>query len=170
MKLCNKCGCVKEASEFYKKPTAKDSLFWWCRTCHKDYVKTKYHTLAQSDVYRQQERNRINAYNRQNPEKVRERGRLYSEKNRPKLVARAKQYVLSRERRTPAWLTLDDLRMMEQAYELAALRTKLFGFSWHVDHVLPLHGKFVSGLHVPHNLQVIPGFENRSKSNRYNVT
>lgn len=69
--------------------------------------------------------------------------------------------------RTPAWLTADDLWMIEQAYELAALRTKLFGFSWHVDHVLPLQGKKVSGLHVPNNLQVIPWNDNVSKSNKF---
>lgn len=69
--------------------------------------------------------------------------------------------------RTPPWLTADDLWMIEQAYDLAALRTKLFGFSWHVDHVLPLQGKRVSGLHVPTNLQVIPWRDNVSKANSY---
>ena len=69
--------------------------------------------------------------------------------------------------RTPAWLTIDDLWMLEQAYDLAAMRTKLFGFSWHVDHVLPLQGKYVSGLHVPTNVRVIPGVENVRKANRY---
>jgi predicted Fe-S protein YdhL (DUF1289 family) len=69
--------------------------------------------------------------------------------------------------RTPAWLTVDDLWMLEQAYELAALRTKMFGFSWHVDHIIPLQGKLVSGLHVPTNVRVIPGVENVRKANRY---
>jgi hypothetical protein len=69
--------------------------------------------------------------------------------------------------RTPAWLMDDELWMIEQAYELAALRTKLFGFTWHVDHIVPLQGKMVSGLHVPNNLQVIPGFDNLRKANNY---
>lgn len=68
--------------------------------------------------------------------------------------------------RTPAWLTPDDRWMIEQAYELAAMRTKMFGFSWHVDHTLPLQGKTVSGLHVPTNLQVIPAVDNIRKGNR----
>ena len=71
--------------------------------------------------------------------------------------------------RTPKWLTPDDCWMIEQAYELAVLRKKMFGFDWHVDHIMPLQGKLVSGLHVPMNLQVIPGLENSSKSNRYEV-
>lgn len=70
-------------------------------------------------------------------------------------------------KRTPVWLSPDDKWMIEQAYELAALRTKTFGFSWHVDHVIPLQGKTVSGLHTPYNLQVIPGVENIRKGNRF---
>lgn len=73
----------------------------------------------------------------------------------------------SKMQRTPAWLTDDDYWMLEQAYELAAIRTKMFGFSWHVDHVLPLQGKKVSGFHVPTNVQVIPGVENVKKANGY---
>lgn len=72
-------------------------------------------------------------------------------------------------KRTPVWLTADDHWMIEQAYELAALRTKMFGFSWHVDHILPLQGKNVSGLHTPYNMQVIPGAENVRKSNSFGV-
>jgi hypothetical protein len=70
-------------------------------------------------------------------------------------------------KRTPKWLTPDDFWMMEQAYELAALRTKVLGFPWHVDHVIPLQGKIVSGLHVPLNLRVIPAVVNRSKWNKF---
>ena len=69
--------------------------------------------------------------------------------------------------RTPVWLDEEDYWLIEQAYELAQLRTKLFGFSWHVDHILPLQGKLVSGLHVPTNLQVISGIENVKKSNKH---
>lgn len=75
----------------------------------------------------------------------------------------------SKIQRTPTWLTEDDMFLISEAYELAALRTQMFGFSWHVDHIIPLRGKTVSGLHVPWNLQVIPGAENMRKSNRYLV-
>lgn len=70
-------------------------------------------------------------------------------------------------KRTPAWLTPDDFWMIEQAYEIAALRTKVLGVQFHVDHVLPLQGQYVSGLHVPTNLQVIPWRDNIVKANKF---
>ena len=69
--------------------------------------------------------------------------------------------------RTPKWLTKDDLWLIKEAYELAALRSKIFEFKWHVDHIIPLKGKLVSGLHVPTNLQVIEGTLNIMKNNKF---
>jgi len=71
--------------------------------------------------------------------------------------------------RTPKWLDEDGRWMLEQAYEIASLRTKMLKVPFEVDHIIPLQGKRVSGLHVPENIQVIPAFHNRSKSNHYEV-
>ena len=70
-------------------------------------------------------------------------------------------------KRTPIWLTKDDHWLIQQAYELARLRTELLGYPWHVDHDIPLQAELASGLHVPLNLKVIPGIENCKKSNAY---
>ena len=85
-------------------------------------------------------------------------------------AARTQKYQASKNNRTPNWLGADELWRIEQAYELAALRTKLFGFAWQVDHVIPLQGSLVSGLHTPYNLQVIPARDNQSKSNRFTIS
>lgn len=87
-------------------------------------------------------------------------------KNAPKVLALTRKRQAAKLQRTPKWLTDDDLWMVEQAYELAVQRTKLFGFAWHVDHIVPLQGKTASGLHTPVNLQVIPWVENLRKGNR----
>jgi hypothetical protein len=54
-----------------------------------------------------------------------------------------------------------------EAKKLAGLREKLFGFPWHVDHIIPLRGKLVSGLHVWNNFQVIPKETNLQKGNKH---
>ena len=51
----------------------------------------------------------------------------------------------------------------KEAHELRKLRNKLTGLEWHVDHVLPLRGKDICGLHIWSNLQVIPKIVNLRK-------
>jgi hypothetical protein len=68
--------------------------------------------------------------------------------------------------RTPAWMTKEQLAAIDKLYKQAVWLTKITGVKWHVDHIVPLKGKNVSGLHIPDNLQVIPALENIKKGNR----
>jgi len=107
--------------------------------------------------------------NKQPPtrEVLREREKRYWSKNPARRRAKKAKYRAAYINRTPKWLTNIDKWMIEEAYELAILRTKLTGFEWEVDHIIPLRGKTVSGLHVPANLQVIPKLENAKKGNKF---
>lgn len=121
--------------------------------------------------YRKENRDRckavIIAWSAKNPEKVKLYASRTKASNKGKVNAHTVKRRLAKINRTPKWLTQDDHWMIEQAYEIAALRTKLFGFSWHVDHIIPLQGEVVSGLHTPYNLQVIPGADNVRKANKF---
>jgi len=75
--------------------------------------------------------------------------------------------AIARSGALPAWLGPDELWLMEEAYSFAAEKTKITGIKWEVDHVYPLQGKVVSGLHVPSNLQIIPAKMNRQKGEKH---
>jgi hypothetical protein len=70
----------------------------------------------------------------------------------------------------PSWLTAEDRKAIRAKYEEATRLSVETGEPWEVDHIVPLRGKGVSGLHVPRTLQVIPRRENRRKSNKFITT
>lgn len=72
----------------------------------------------------------------------------------------------ARIERTPPWADLDAMRAI---YAEAQRLTAETGTPHHVDHVIPLQGKLVSGLHVPSNLQILTGSENSKKRNRFEI-
>lgn len=57
--------------------------------------------------------------------------------------------------------------VIEEMYDLRKTRSKETNLDWHVDHIVPLQGRKVSGFHVWYNLQVIPAVINLSKNNKF---
>jgi 5-methylcytosine-specific restriction endonuclease McrA len=104
---------------------------------------------------------------RQNPEKSAAYSRKYRIKNKGNRNLWTANYRSAKDERQPSWLNAGHLFEMESIYNYcAALRSA--GLDYHVDHIVPLRGNTVSGLHVPWNLQVITGAENMSKGNCFN--
>lgn len=95
---------------------------------------------------------------------LKKRQLAYYAANKPAYIARVVKRNAQKLRAHPVWA--NDF-FIEEAYHLAALRTQMLGFSWHVDHIVPLQSKRVCGLHVENNLRVIPGVENLGKGNRH---
>jgi hypothetical protein len=93
----------------------------------------------------------------------------YVQNNKAKVNALAKAYKVRKKNRIPIWVDKNHMWLIKEVYELAQIRTKESGYSWHVDHIIPLQGELVSGLHVIENLQVIPGIENIKKKNKYEI-
>lgn len=163
-KTCRKCNVLKDSTEFYRNRLR-------CKSCIK----------IQNNVLRSKNRERRNFRERalyaKNPTKKLHQNKGWASKNKPKLV----QYALARQKRYPeqhcAEVALRRARkyratpkwanpfFIGEIYHLAALRTKMLGFPWHVDHIVPLRSPLVCGLHVENNLQVIPAADNYAKRN-----
>jgi 5-methylcytosine-specific restriction endonuclease McrA len=92
----------------------------------------------------------------------------WKQNNNGLVIAHTAKRRAAKLQRTPSWLTDIDYERISNEYKLASLLTKITGSPWHVDHIIPLQGKLVSGLHVPSNLRAILGIKNVSKSNTYN--
>jgi hypothetical protein len=84
--------------------------------------------------------------------------------NPVKSVHKANRRRAAELRAIPGWC---DLEMVESVYSLAVAMTKTTGVKHHVDHIIPLRGETVCGLHVPENLQVIPAAQNLTKGNKF---
>ena len=94
-------------------------------------------------------------------EENREEVRVYNDKwrraNLKRMCAHTRAYTLRKQRAMPVWANREAI---QRFYEMRPEGMQ-------VDHVIPLHGKLVSGLHVETNLQYLPGVENNRKGNRY---
>lgn len=136
-------------------------------------------------------------YRKANPEKIEELAKAWAEENPEKIKAYAQKasvawrernpeyhkvhyktnkerYVAARAKRraaqeaaTPAWLTAIDKAMIQEMYDVSEARYIQTGIKHHVDHIVPINGKGVAGMHVPWNLQVITAHENLSKGWRF---
>jgi hypothetical protein len=176
MKHCPHCNQVKPFEAFYASSTHKSGYASWCKECETERNKAKYeqrkeaHTVKAKewrDANKDSQAIRVKAWREANPEQTKHIYRDWAQRNKDKVNAKWMQREAAKKRRTPNWLTDDDMWVMEQVYDIAAKRKQMLGGEWHVDHIVPLQGKTVSGLHVPWNLQVISGNENRQKSNRF---
>jgi hypothetical protein len=190
MKKCCVCKTEKETTEFYKNKSQKDGFAHVCKECDKAS------SLRWAKENREKINARNADWAKRNPEKAKarkkkwrlanlERARAADRALRERNIESCKKsmakwqaankhivvYHMSKRRAaklnaSPKWLSPSDLDAIKEFYKMAKIKTAETGIKHNVDHIVPLQGKTVSGLHVPWNLQVIPAKENFSKNNK----
>ena len=128
--------------------TKAKKQYWKDPEKFKEYAKSR---TAIPEVNRRN-KERSKKYRENNPEVIRALNLKHNHKDRA-----------ARKKRLPKWLTSSDIKQMNTMYEIA----KMLGV--HVDHIIPLQGKNVSGLHVPSNLQLMLPSDNCAKKNKYEI-
>lgn len=162
MQVCSKCQAEKGVECFiwdsrYDRPKKK------CKTCdaatYKEYrLRNKDKTLTRNKAYRDSNPD----FKKAVAQKSLARDKLY----KPKKAAREAKRRFSKLNATPNWLTEAHFEQINQTYWHCADLKLVTGEQYHVDHIIPLRGKNVCGLHTPWNLQILPSDINIRKSNK----
>lgn len=79
-------------------------------------------------------------------------------------VARMALHRARKLNRLPVWVTQSHIDEMKLLYEESFTMSEHKPFE--VDHIVPLQGNDMCGLHVPWNLQIVPRRINRQKKNK----
>ena len=190
MKLCVSCKAQKSLSEFYKRKDSPDGYRNDCKVCRsasslknhyadheagKERLRQSYEKRKATNPnlsaelyakHREKDLERSKLAYQANAEDRKAKQRHWSKVNRGTANALGRKYKLKKINATPKWLSESQLLHIKCKYQLAAMLNVHGVEAWHVDHIVPIRGKDVCGLHVPWNLRVIPAKENMTKGNK----
>lgn len=178
MKFCPQCKIEKSSDNFWNSKKSKDGMACYCKDCyrlrqkeytatHKEHVRSK----ALSFYYENKERiskERKEKYNPKpkKPSPTLETIKMWKERwkknNKDKICAYANKRRAILLKSVPDGV---DWEAINNVYKEAAERRKN-GEDVQVDHIIPLMGKTVRGMHCAENLRIISRRENLSKGNR----
>lgn len=160
-----KCEAIKEAVKKYREtfPEKAKASLKNAKLKYAEQIRAKDRERSMQPERRAKALAKLAAWNKANPEKTKERIKRWARANPEKRAATLAKRRAFELKATPKWADHDAIGVV---YLYAQVRRE-FGENVEVDHIVPLQGKTVCGLHVHDNLQVIPRFDNRSKSNRF---
>ena len=178
MKTCKKCDTTKPLSEYNKNSRCADGFLTACKACNKllrQALKDVNPEVYERQLERARKFKRANRdeciestkqWRRDNVEEVKAYARAYEAAN---VGARAALNATRRALKVNATVAWGDKEIIKGLYIESTRLTAETGVQYHVDHIIPLKGKFVCGLHVETNLQVITATENLRKNNAFAV-
>lgn len=156
--------------EYFKKWREKNKVkcaqytrkFYWA---NREVIAKRSKTVRELniDLFLERERNSYKKHS----EARKAKAKRWRESNPHKVTYHAAKRRADVENRTPFWLTEIDFKLMSDIYAEAKRISFKTGEIYHVDHIIPLRGKKVSGLNVPSNLQILSASENLKKTNKY---
>lgn len=181
-KVCAKCREEKSLDDFHRNKSNPDGYQKRCKPCRASHHEAKKDSYADPRrAHYKANKDRIIAkaseWAKAHPERRREIHRKWRAENaeadrqRLRAIKKANPHkvnALTAKRRAglkqrACLLTPEGEQQIKAIYGFAEYMTKKFGKPYHVDHIVPLHGKTCSGLHVPGNLRVVPAQLNLSK-------
>lgn len=137
------------------------------KQCNKKYREdNKSHLMEYDKQYRADNKEGLITYREDNKKRKKEYDKQYRLNNLAKLAEHRHINTEHKKSATPKW---NIQGIVNGYYHLARMFTLLFNKPYVVDHVIPLKGKFVSGLNVHTNLQILTNKENMKKSNKFAI-
>jgi hypothetical protein len=106
------------------------------------------------------------AWQKANPEKVKANAKAQRQRHPEKEVSKVQRRNAVKRNAMPSWA---NKAAIDRHYANARYLTEVTGHVHHVDHIIPLRGREVCGLHVENNLRAIPHFLNTRKGNKLQV-
>lgn len=165
-KYCKYCNTTKPLSEFYKKKTGKFGVKAECKSCTSVYEKKRWQKNKDTAYTLERKAYRRKHY-LNNKEKVAQQSREWAKNN----LGKRRLYRSTRRANilnaTPSWA---NKQAIKDIYIKAHLLSTQYNVKYEVDHIIPLQGKNVCGLHVEYNLQIITMEQNRMKATKYEDT
>lgn len=169
---CVACSREKVQERQRKKREEGDAQFLEMRRRHvrdsyyRDHDRSKERQRRNVAAYRERhpealerEAERLKQYCADNPERFKQYDQTKYQRHYAKIVQRVRLRELALQQRTPTWANRE---------AIDAIYAEAQRMNMTVDHIVPLRGKTVSGLHVESNLQLLTREENARKGNRFN--
>lgn len=133
-----------------------------CVECRKEKTAGKYSKYREYQRKYQKEYGK--KYRKENTNYYKQAYNKWRKENPEKVAEHARFYLWLRDKATPVWADMDKIKLIYLKRDKLIETTNT---QYHVDHVVPLQGKNVCGLHCEQNLQILEASINLSKSNTF---